>query len=234
MKTESRGEENQDQLQHSERRRLFSFQYLGLLSYAEGLRAQEHALSELEKDSSCYGKVLGLEHKPVITLGKRARKADDLAADILQIEAQGFEIFESPRGGHATLHSPGQLVVYPCVHLQRIGIGVRDYVCVLEKSIRNTLQGLGIETLESCGEPGVYTRRGKIAFFGVRVSKGMASHGLSLNFTNDLGFFELIRSCGKDSESFDRVSDQIENSHGKQTLTEMFKLWEKHFLDLIA
>lgn len=212
----------------------FKFSSLGVVSYEDGLAAQEKALQELELNSDLLGHVLALEHYPVVTLGKRGRASDDLKAQAQELAKMGIDLQISPRGGQATLHSPGQLIIYPCVHLGRLGLGVRDYVCVLEKSTRNFLAEIGIQTLESCGEPGVYTATGKIAFFGVRVSKGMASHGLSINVANDLSLFQLIRSCGRIAENFDRIQDHPEIQTEKQDLTGLFSLWSRHFLKALA
>lgn len=209
---------------------MYQFSYLSRVTYEDGLKAQEKALELLEKSPASLGMVLGLEHPSVITLGKRGRESEDLNAHALELSKKGVELKISSRGGQATLHSPGQLVIYPCVHLNRMGIGVRDYVCGLEKSTKSFLTELGIETLESCGDPGVYTPKGKIAFFGVRVSKGMASHGLAINVANDLELFGLIRSCGRTGESFDRILDYAGLAPNKQALPELFLSWQKHFL----
>jgi lipoate-protein ligase B len=202
--------------------------YLGSLSYAEGLAAQDQALEQLRSNKSLKGLVLGLEHRePVITLGKRGRPDDDLKASREELEAMGFEVVESPRGGQATLHAPGQLVIYPCVDLGRMGLGVRDYVCLLEKTTIRFLAHQGIEAWRGGDEPGVYTAKGKIAFFGIRVSRGMASHGLAINVSNDLELFNWIRSCGKEAESFDAVAlsaRQDENGPGTGLET-LFHLW---------
>jgi lipoate-protein ligase B len=76
--------------------------------------------------------VLGFEYYPVVTLGKRAELNEELLGTRDELVARGFEIAETDRGGQATLHSPGQLVIYPIVPIQKLKISVRDYVAALE------------------------------------------------------------------------------------------------------
>ena len=134
----------------------------------------------------------------------------------------------SPRGGQATLHAPGQLVIYPCVHLTRIGIGVREYVGLLERTTQNFLKDLEIDSTPNPNEPGLYTEKGKIAFFGIRVTHAIASHGIAINVTNDLSLFKLIRSCGVDGEAFDSISER-KKKFPSAPLKQLFALWVNHF-----
>ena len=198
--------------------------YLGLIGYEDGLRAQDEAVASVSA-SGGVGIVLGLEHRAVITLGKRGLEGEDLRATPDEISAAGVELFRSPRGGQATLHNPGQLVVYPCVSLQRLGCGVREYVEGLERTTQSFLASLGIESRPGLDEPGLYTDAGKIAYFGVKITRGITSHGVSINALNDLNLFGLIRSCGKDGESFDRIAAHVPGV----LLPHLFDQWISHF-----
>jgi lipoate-protein ligase B len=203
--------------------------WLGRISYADGLTAQDKAAGEV-RDRVARGErsalILGLEHEPVVTLGKRGVAEADLRATPAEIAAQGVELRISERGGQATLHSPGQLVIYPIIPIRELGIGVRDFVTTLEDATLDFFAAHGITARRGCcGEPGLYTDKGKIAFFGLRVSQGVTSHGISINVANDLGLFHLIRSCGVEKESFDRMRD-----HGVGfTIHELFEAWCPYF-----
>lgn len=203
----------------------------GGITYGEGITRQEDAVAEVRANEARTGVVLGLEHPPVITLGRRGRAEDDLTTSKVQLATLGIELITSPRGGQATLHSPGQLVIYPCMRLSKLGISVREYVQGLEGATQNFLRSLGVETHTGCcGEPGLYTAHGKIAFFGIRVSHGIASHGLSINVSNDLDLFRLIRSCGVADEKFDRLANHGIEARPK----ELFFGWIPHFLKAFA
>jgi lipoate-protein ligase B len=202
----------------------FQSEFLRQISYAEGLQAQERALEQVEAHGDLAGHLLGLEHRAVVTLGKRGRVEDDLRVSERELSARGLELFISERGGQATLHSPGQLVIYPCVSLKAIGLGPRDYVRRVEALTQEFLALLGIETTPNPEEPGLYTSRGKIAFFGFKIARDMASHGLAINVSNDLSLFDVIRSCGKERETFDQIS-----RYRKTDLESLLQTWAAHF-----
>ncbi len=142
--------------------------------------------------------LLLLEHSHVYTLGRRG-KMDDvlLAAD--ELAKVGVAVHAVDRGGEVTYHGPGQLVGYPILDLRSIGGPVR-YVRGLESALVDSLKafGIGAHTLE--GLPGVWLGEGeqqrKIAAIGVRVSRGVSSHGFALNISTDLAYFQHIVACG--------------------------------------
>lgn len=128
-----------------------------------------------------------VEHPPVYTLGLAADPAHGprLASDIPVVQVE--------RGGEITYHGPGQVVLYTLVDLARRGIKVREFVRLLEHSVLELLEGRG-EVRP--GAPGVYVDGAKVAALGIRVSRGCAFHGLSLNVDMDLAPFSAIDPCG--------------------------------------
>ena len=113
----------------------------------------------------------------------------------------GAEFFHIDRGGDVTFHGPGQLVGYPLIDLEQIGIGVRGYIDALEESIIYTLSHYGIQAGRIDGASGVWigvesrTVR-KICAIGVRASRYITMHGLAFNISTDLSWFERINPCG--------------------------------------
>lgn len=190
--------------------------WLGLTSYGVGLELQEQAVRWARQHNEMT--ILGLEHEPVITLGKRGEFAKDIAAD------SELPVVRVDRGGQATLHSPGQLVIYPILPLKKINLSVKEYVEELHATTEQLLKNYGIET-ERGLESGLYTANGKLAFFGVRVEQGVTCHGLSLNVSNDLGLFQAIRSCGVFSARLDAMA-----AYGKNAPLQMlFQEWTTIF-----
>jgi lipoyl(octanoyl) transferase len=164
--------------------------------------------------------VLGFEYYPVITLGKRAEAEAELMQSPQKLQELGFEIVETDRGGQATMHTPGQLVIYPIVPIQKLKISVRDFVALLEEATIYWLASLKIKAYRK-EDAGVFTDQGKIAFIGIRVEKGITRHGISINISNDLGLFSGIKSCGQVSRSVDSLfQHQIE-----MDLKEAFDQW---------
>lgn len=183
--------------------------WLSEISYDQGLIEQQEAFELVRANKDAI--VLGLEHTPVITLGRRLSLKDNtkkintdsnkslvnkISVTDINGDIQELEVSSSDRGGEATLHSPGQLVVYPVCPIREWNMSVRDYVCWLERSMKHTCKHYGIETHSKQGESGVYSSSGKIGFVGIRVRNGITQHGLSFNVSNDLSLFKAIKPCG--------------------------------------
>ena len=141
------------------------------------------------------GALLLLEHTHVYTLGRRGT-LDHILAPPDTLSSLGVEVHHVDRGGEVTYHGPGQLVGYPVVDLRRLRMRPLEYVRSLERLLIDTLSGFGISA-EAEGRPtGVWAGGAKIAAIGVRVSRGVATHGFALNVSPDLGYFDQIVPCG--------------------------------------
>lgn len=138
--------------------------------------------------------VLELEHPSIYTIGRLGDR-EDVCLDESQLVEKGLTICESDRGGQVTYHGPGQLVVYPILDLRLFG-GPLKYVRALEQVLMETLAGYGIEAQVIQGLTGVWVGAEKIASIGVKISRGVSHHGLSLNINTDLSFYRYIVPCG--------------------------------------
>lgn len=141
--------------------------------------------------------ILLVEHTPVITFGRRAEdSARHLVASKDLLSQMGVELVESDRGGDITFHGPGQLVAYPIVRLVEHQLSVGAYVKTLENAAMQTLTHFNIHSHLDPGAIGVWTAMGKICALGVRIKRGVSLHGIALNVTTDLSYFNLIVPCG--------------------------------------
>jgi len=137
---------------------------LGTVDYATALRLQQRVV-ELRKNNEIANVLLLLEHTPVITLGRNARRNNVLASDEL-LKQRGVELFECDRGGDVTYHGPGQLVGYPIFDLrsflgpggQKKTLGAVDYVRKLEETLIRTCADYGVGTERVKGMTGVWTQ----------------------------------------------------------------------------
>ena len=102
----------------------------------------------------------------------------------------------STGGGEVTYHGPGQLVGYPIVDLRAWGGGPLRYVRALEEVLVATLAELGIPAHSGERPTGVWVEDAKIAAIGVKVSRGVTTHGFALNVDPDLSYFDQIVPCG--------------------------------------
>ena len=150
------------------------------------------------------GTVLLVEHPPVYTLGKSGH-AENLLVNQEALEAMGAQFFHIDRGGDITFHGPGQLVCYPILDLERLGIGLREYIASLEEAVIRTTARYGIAAGRIAGASGVWIGEGapdgegrprKICAIGVRSSRYVTMHGFALNVTTDLEWFSRINPCG--------------------------------------
>ena len=172
--------------------------HLGRVPYAQGLELQAGLVAERQA-GRIPDTLLLLEHDPVFTLGRNAR-AENVLLPEAALKAQGFEVFETGRGGDVTYHGPGQLVVYLLVDLRRARLGVRPMVREIEAAVIEWLDSVGISTFGKPAAPGVYTMmagtEAKIAALGLRVARGCTYHGLAVNIAMDLAPFNDIDPCG--------------------------------------
>ena len=172
---------------------------LGRLPYRDAWALQERAHAEVFAGGP--ERVLLVEHPPVITFGRRAGVERNLLASDEQLAKLGVEVVQSDRGGDITFHGPGQIVAYPIVRLIDHGLSVGGYVHLLEDVVIATLAEFGISAGKDTCAVGVWADDGtgataKLCAIGVRIRRGVTLHGLALNVTTDLNYFNLIVPCG--------------------------------------
>jgi lipoate-protein ligase B len=166
----------------------------GLTDYPEGLEMQRQAIAAVGEGRSPHVLVL-LQHPPTYTLGVRG-KAEHVLASEEALARIGARVYRVDRGGDVTFHGPGQIVGYPIFRLNAWGEGPLWYVRKLEAALIDVLAALGIAAGRVKGRPGVWVGAAKVAAIGVRVSRGVTSHGFALNVSPDLSYFAHIVPCG--------------------------------------
>ena len=137
-----------------------------------------------------------LEHEAVYTGGTSAKPHDLLSPG-------KAPVIEVGRGGQWTWHGPGQRVAYVMLDLTRRGQDVRALVHALEGWIIASLTKFGIAGQRRAGLPGIWVKNGasdsgldKIAAIGIRISRWVSWHGISINVDPDLAAFDAIVPCG--------------------------------------
>jgi lipoate-protein ligase B len=166
----------------------------GLVPYIPMWQRQQ-ALAGARAKGDIGDQLLLLEHNHVFTNGRHGDRRHLLADErtLARIDASYYEV---DRGGDITYHGPGQLVGYPIVCLEQLGVGVRTYVRGLENAIIQTAAHFGVAATSEPGYTGVWVGRDKLAAIGVRVAHGVAFHGFALNVDPDLAYFRQIVPCG--------------------------------------
>ena len=142
-----------------------------------------------------------VEHPPVYTVGIAGRR------EHLPRVATDVPIVHVDRGGQITYHGPGQVVVYTLLDLDRLGLGVRSLVRLLESAVIDLLARHGVRGEARTEAPGVYVAGAKIAALGLRIRRGCCYHGLALNVDMDLAPFQRIDPCGYPGLAVTRTRD---------------------------
>ena len=175
---------------------------LGRMPYAEALAVQRELQRQVVEARTGGGDtqpmyLLLVEHAPpVITVSRRRGARSHLVATDAQLAAAGVEVAETDRGGDITYHGPGQLVVYPILDLNTLGLRLHGYMRFLEQIVIDTLAHWGIHGSRDEAATGVWVNGSKICALGVRLSRWVSMHGLALNVTTNLEHFDLIVPCG--------------------------------------
>lgn len=181
-----------------------NFVDLGRRGYREVWELQENLLEEVKNVKLAGGEsilhLLFVEHDPVYTLGKSGNEAN-LLINAIQLRAKHAEFIKVDRGGDITFHGPGQLVAYPVFDLEKLGIGVREYVEKLEEVVIRSIAAYGLRGNRLPGATGVWlepdtSRARKICAIGVKCSRYVTMHGFALNVNTDLDYFSYIHPCG--------------------------------------
>lgn len=179
--------------------------FRSLVPYGQAQSLQT-AIHCARKNAFVPDTLLILQHPSVVTVGKRAEVGlKSIKTDEATLKELKCDVFKSDRGGDVTYHGPGQIVVYPIVHLRERKLGARKYVEKLENVMIEVAKKHGITNAkgqmknENDGSDmsGVWVGKKKLGAVGVKISGGVTSHGFALNSETDLEFFrEHIMPCG--------------------------------------
>jgi len=173
---------------------------LGRVEYEDGLNLMR-LFGDARRQGLATDALLLLEHPPVLTLGRGAKRENITASDE-RLSQEGVELFETNRGGDVTYHGPGQIVGYPIFLLPESRRDVRRYVRDVERSVMGTLSEWGITAGPIPKWPGVWLGQEgepdarKIAAIGIHISRWLTSHGFALNVNTRMEHFRLIVPCG--------------------------------------
>jgi lipoyl(octanoyl) transferase len=183
------------------------------MPYKECWELQQQLFDELlakrGEESDLVGTIIFVEHPAVYTLGKSGN-ISNMLIDEARLKALGAEFYHIDRGGDITFHGEGQVVCYPILDLQKLGIGLKRYIELLEQSVIETVAEYGIDARRLEGATGVWLNDAmtnaagesiernwrKICAIGVKASRYVTMHGLALNASTDLKWFTMINPCG--------------------------------------
>ena len=196
------------------------------MPYKECWELQQQLFDELlakrGEESDFAGTIIFVEHPAVYTLGKSGN-ISNMLIDEARLKALGAEFYHIDRGGDITFHGEGQVVCYPILDLQKLGIGLKRYVELLEQSVIETVAEYGIDARRLEGATGVWLNDAvtnaagesiernwrKICAIGVKASRYVTMHGLALNASTDLKWFTMINPCGFVDKGVTSISKEL-------------------------
>ena len=200
----------------------------GLADYREILQLQ-HQLRDRRQHNEIPNTILIVEHSAVITLGAR-KNANKLLAGQDELAQKNIDVVEIRRGGGTTAHNLGQLIFYPILNIQQLGLGISEYIKELEVIGIELLAQLDVHAERKKGLPGLWVGDKKIASIGVRVSKFVTYHGMAINIQNDLSIFDFLIPCGLEDIEMTSVHKETGQKHLiPQVKQQLSKLLIEHF-----
>jgi lipoyl(octanoyl) transferase len=165
-------------------------EWLGRISYAEGIRVQETFLERKTLEPALPDQLYLLEHEPVYTVGR------SVSMEEAAVVGLPHPLVQVSRGGKITFHGPGQLVGYPLLDLRERGQDLHRHLRLLESVLVELSRSVGVEATIREGLTGVWVGERKLASIGVGVRRWVSLHGFALNVCGPLEGFNHITPCG--------------------------------------
>ncbi len=195
--------------------------YLGVVDYLPTWELQKSIATDVASGKS-ENTLLLLQHPSVYTAGRRTEISDR--------PQNGTPVVDVDRGGKITWHGVGQIVGYPIIKLKN-PTDVVGFVREIETALIDLCAELGIATERVCERSGVWVKDSngdrKIAAIGIRVAKGVTTHGFAINVNPDLTAYDQIDPCGIVDAGVTSIAKEL----GKDvTIEAVLPLIEKHVL----
>jgi lipoate-protein ligase B len=181
---------------------------LGKMDYDDAHRFQLDCVNYRLLEEGRPDMFIVTEHPPVFTLGKRGGLRS-LTVSQEYITNQGVGIVQTERGGDITYHGPGQVVVYPIIHLRESKLSIKDYVDLLEDVMISCAGDFGVTAARDPRNRGIWVGNNKIGSIGIRVRHGVTFHGLAFNVTLDFEHFGWIQPCGLSGVGVTSLAEEV-------------------------
>jgi len=198
-------------------------QLKGRINYVEALNKMNSKVLEVSEDIK-NEEIWFLEHQSVFTAGSSTPK------NFNQKKINNIPVVFINRGGKITFHGPGQVIIYPILNIRKRKLNIIEYINKIEEIIIKVFKDNKI-TLFAKKETnrGLWTRDKKnkkdkkIIFIGLRYSKGVIYHGISINLDLSLDDFRKINPCGLEADQISSLKE-LNITYNKKELINDLKM----------
>ena len=198
-------------------------QLKGRINYVEALNKMNSKVLEVSEDIK-NEEIWFLEHQSVFTAGSSTPK------NFNQKKINNIPVVFINRGGKITFHGPGQVIIYPILNIRKRKLNIIEYINKIEEIIIKVFKNNKI-TLFAKKETnrGLWTRDKKnkkdkkIIFIGLRYSKGVIYHGISINLDLSLVDFRKINPCGLEANQISSLKE-LNITYNKKELVNDLKM----------
>lgn len=198
-------------------------QLKGRINYVEALNKMNLKVLEVSEDIK-NEEIWFLEHQSVFTAGSSTPK------NFNQKKINNIPVVFINRGGKITFHGPGQVIIYPILNIRKRKLNIIEYINKIEEIIIKVFKNNKI-TLFAKKETnrGLWTRDKKnkkdkkIIFIGLRYSKGVIYHGISINLDLSLDDFRKINPCGLEADQISSLKE-LNITYNKKELINDLKM----------
>ena len=211
--------------------------WLGRLHFEEALAIQEQIVARKIAAPGSDDELLLLEHDPVYTIGRTPDQSSLRGSAETRLAANAqlpHPVVQINRGGQATYHGPGQLIVYPILELRSRGQDLHRYLRALEEVLIEFCRSYDVAAQRRDGLTGVWVEHRKIASIGVGVRRWISMHGFALNVCGDLAPFAQITPCGiAGVEMTSLAKETLADLNVQSVATEMQRLFPSRLPELL-
>jgi len=133
------------------------------------------------------------EHPPAITVGRQGSRAHILY-EPEELCSLRWRVRWVNRGGGCLLHLPGQMAIYPILPLDRLALGLQDYLNRLRQVLIDVLADFSVPAAAGPDSADVYVGGRPVAHLGVAVREWVSYFGAALNVYPDLEPLRKVRT----------------------------------------
>ena len=198
-------------------------QLKGRINYVEALNKMNSKVLEVSEDIK-NEEIWFLEHQSVFTAGSSTPK------NFNQKKINNIPVVFINRGGKITFHGPGQLIIYPILNIRKRKLNIIEYINKIEEIIIKVFKNNKITLfVKKEANRGLWTRDEKnkkdkkIIFIGLRYSKGVIYHGISINLDLSLVDFRKINPCGLEADQISSLKE-LNITYNKKELINDLKM----------